>query len=247
MCLGGLSSLRNQPFLANNYQRPWLYVKPSATLDRSHLHNCSYSGYCRCLCCRQIPQESIVSLYLPLLHVAGFHNVSFSTICSQCFSLTVLSHRCISSANPRVIYAGVFISVCAIYPAFPCVVTWLSNNLAGPWKRGAGMALQIGVGNLGGVSVLQLQYHVVCQCSTLSQAMASNFYRHVDQPRYFLGHGLVLGFVVAGLVATGVLVLGYRVSNKKRAQQIADGSVAAVTPQQLAMMGDKAPTFRYMY
>lgn len=77
--------------------------------------------------------------------------------------------------------------------------------------------------------------------------MASNFYRQVDKPRYFLGHGLVLGFVVAGLLATLVLVLGYRASNKKREQQIADGSVASMTPQELALMGDKAPTFRYMY
>lgn len=61
------------------------------------------------------------------------------------------------------VYAGVFIAVCAIYPAFPCVVTWLSNNLAGPWKRAAGMALQIGVGNLGGVSAssyLHLHLHL---------------------------------------------------------------------------------------
>lgn len=77
--------------------------------------------------------------------------------------------------------------------------------------------------------------------------MASNFYRQGDKPRYFLGHGLVLGFVVAGMLATGSLVLGYRRANRKRAQQIADGSIASITPQELAALGDKAPTFRYMY
>lgn len=54
-------------------------------------------------------------------------------------------------ANPRVVYGGVFIAACGIYPAFPGVISWLSNNLAGSLKRSAGMALQIGVGNLGGV------------------------------------------------------------------------------------------------
>lgn len=49
-------------------------------------------------------------------------------------------------------YAGVFITTCAIYPAFPGVITWLANNLAGSYKRSVGMAIQIGVGNLGGVS-----------------------------------------------------------------------------------------------
>jgi MFS family permease len=59
---------------------------------------------------------------------------------------------CISTSNPHAIYGGVFIIACAIYPAFPGVITWMSNNLAGSYKRSAGMALQIGVGNLGGVS-----------------------------------------------------------------------------------------------
>ncbi|WDK21992.1 major facilitator superfamily transporter [Colletotrichum graminicola] len=60
---------------------------------------------------------------------------------------------CISSSNPKVVYGGVFIAACGIYPAFPGVISWLSNNLSGSYKRSAGMAIQIGVGNLGGVSV----------------------------------------------------------------------------------------------
>lgn len=65
--------------------------------------------------------------------------------------ITVPSSRCISSSNPKVVYGGVFISACAIYPAFPGVISWLANNLSGSYKRSAGMAIQIGVGNLGGV------------------------------------------------------------------------------------------------
>lgn len=77
--------------------------------------------------------------------------------------------------------------------------------------------------------------------------MASNFYRQADKPRYFLGHGLVLGFVVLGFISTGLLVLGYRSANRNRAQRIVDGSAASISPQELAALGDKAPTFRYMY
>ena len=54
--------------------------------------------------------------------------------------------------HPRVVYGGVFLAACAIYPAFPGVIAWLSNNLSGSLKRSVGMAIQIGVGNLGGVS-----------------------------------------------------------------------------------------------
>lgn len=56
--------------------------------------------------------------------------------------------------KPGVVYAGVFIIACAIYPSFPGNIAWLSNNLAGSYKRSAGMAIQIGIGNLGGVGVV---------------------------------------------------------------------------------------------
>ena len=36
---------------------------------------------------------------------------------------------------PGLVYAGIFIAVCGIYPAFPGNVTWDSNNLAGNYKR----------------------------------------------------------------------------------------------------------------
>lgn len=35
---------------------------------------------------------------------------------------------CISTSTPGVIYAGVFIAACALYPAFPGNITWLSNS-----------------------------------------------------------------------------------------------------------------------
>lgn len=44
----------------------------------------------------------------------------------------------------------------------------LGNNLSGQYKRGVGMAVQIGIGNFGG-------------------AIASNIFRSQDAPRYILG------------------------------------------------------------
>jgi hypothetical protein len=44
----------------------------------------------------------------------------------------------------------------------------LGNNLSGHYKRGVGMALQIGIGNFGG-------------------AISSNVYRSIDAPRYVIG------------------------------------------------------------
>ncbi|KAI2784535.1 MFS general substrate transporter [Daldinia loculata] len=134
---------------------------------------------------------------------------------------------CVSSTNPRVIYGGVFVVACAIYPAFPGVVTWLSNNLAGSYKRSAGMAIQIGIGNLGG-------------------AMASNFYRQSDAPQYILGHSLELGFISVGVIAAVILVIAYTSINKKRDRIMRQGGDSQFTAGELSAKGDKAVTFRYM-
>jgi hypothetical protein len=136
--------------------------------------------------------------------------------------------RCISTGKFAVVYAGVFLGAVGIYSAFAGNVAWLSNNLAGGYKRSAGMAMQIGIGNLGG-------------------AFASNFYRQKDAPRYILGHALELGFTAVGIIAACTLVLGYNRINKKRAKIVREGGHNHLTPEELSAEGDKAVTFRYVY
>jgi len=125
---------------------------------------------------------------------------------------------------PGVVYAGIFIATCGIYPAGPGNIAWISNNLAGSYKRSAGMAFQIGFGNLGG-------------------AMASNFYRSQDAPEYLLGHGLEIAFVTVGLMAVIALRVTYGRINAKR--EHGDFVEAQYSDTELSEMGDRAPTFRY--
>ncbi|KAI9753977.1 MAG: hypothetical protein M4579_004907 [Chaenotheca gracillima] len=124
---------------------------------------------------------------------------------------------------PGVVYAGVFITTIGIYSAFPGNVTLLANNLAGSYKRSAGMAIHIGVGNLGG-------------------AFASNFYRSADMPKYVLGHALELGFVCAGLMAVVALRVSYAKVNAARDRK----GLGEYTDKELSELGDKSPTFRYV-
>ncbi|KAH8833735.1 MFS general substrate transporter [Flagelloscypha sp. PMI_526] len=74
----------------------------------------------------------------------------------------------ISNATHGAKYVGVFFVVTGAYSAFPGVVSWLGNNLAGQYKRAVGMACHIGIGNFSG-------------------AIASSIYRTQDSPRYRLG------------------------------------------------------------
>ncbi|KAL2829623.1 major facilitator superfamily domain-containing protein [Aspergillus pseudoustus] len=125
---------------------------------------------------------------------------------------------------PGLIYAGCFIAACGMYPAIPGLLALASNNWAPDAKRAVGIAIQIGVGSMGG-------------------AAASNFYRSSDSPRYRLGHSLVLAFTALGLLST---VSYYVICKKLNARRDAAApSEQSYTEAELLGMGDRAPTFRY--
>ncbi|KAG6907011.1 hypothetical protein DXG01_010914 [Tephrocybe rancida] len=146
------------------------------------------------------------------------------TMCLIGFSINI------SSAPHGVKYFGTFLVVGGSYSAFPGIVAWLGNNLAGQYKRGIGMALHIGIGNFSG-------------------AIACNIYRAQDSPRYIPGHGLELMFVGLGLVCVPIAVLSYsRINNKRDALEkarVERGDASEYTLEELRKLGDRAPDFRY--
>lgn len=146
----------------------------------------------------------------------------FTSMCVIAVGFIICIAASAHGGVPGVVYAGIFIAVLGIYPAFPGNITWLSNNLAGSYKRSAGMAIHIGAGNLAG-------------------AMASSFYRSKDAPHYILGHALELAFVGVGLCAVVALRWNYTRINKIR-----EGMPAAeYSNEENSEKGDKAVTFRY--
>ncbi|KAL9597852.1 MAG: hypothetical protein Q9219_004873 [cf. Caloplaca sp. 3 TL-2023] len=147
----------------------------------------------------------------------------FTCMCAIAVGFIICIAASAHGGVPGVVYAGIFIAVCGIYPAFPGNVTWISNNLAGSYKRSAGMAIHIGVGNLAG-------------------AMASNFYRTKDSPKYILGHALELAFVVVGLCAVVGLRWSYVRINRSRDQR----PPVEFSDEKNSDMGDRAPTFSYI-
>jgi len=132
----------------------------------------------------------------------------------------------ISNAPSGVKYFGTFFCVTGAYAAVPGIVAWLGNNLSGQYKRGAGMAFQIGIGHFGG-------------------AFASNFYRTQDKPRFRVGHGCELMFVAIGIIATVVATLVSHRVNRGREAALERGEKNLRTPKELRAMGDRAPDFRY--
>lgn len=134
-----------------------------------------------------------------------------------------LSHK-----KPIAVYVGCYFIALGLYPALPAIVSWMSNNVAGTYKRAVAMAIQIGIGNLSG-------------------AIASNIYRAEDKPEFKLGHGMEIMFVCIGIVALIVLNLGYHRVNKQKAEKVASGAYDDCTPLELSEMGDRSPFFRYRH
>ncbi|SPO07760.1 related to MFS nicotinic acid transporter Tna1 [Cephalotrichum gorgonifer] len=130
-----------------------------------------------------------------------------------------------------VTYAGCFLACCGFFPAFPGVISWLANNLAGPYKRAIGMSLQISLGNTGGL-------------------IGSNIYLARENPHYRLGYGLSIGFIAIGIIAAASMLLILFTINKRRERYVAenggpDGVVDRHGDVALAEMGDKSPLFKY--
>ncbi|KAK5174610.1 uncharacterized protein LTR77_001691 [Saxophila tyrrhenica] len=122
-------------------------------------------------------------------------------------------------------YAGVFIATAACYPTFVLIITWVLSNIAPTYKRASGTAVLVGLGNLSG-------------------AMAPNFYRPQDAPGYLLGHGLEIMMVSLGLICAIVLRFLYKRKNKQRAALVTNG--IDLSHDEIADMGDKAPTYQYV-
>ncbi|KAK4502735.1 hypothetical protein PRZ48_006161 [Zasmidium cellare] len=174
-----------------------------------------------------VPPYVVASVLTVLVAYAADKKRIRSPFIMVCFVFQLVGFiMCISSGTFGVTYAGVFIAACAIYPTHPSNLTWLSNNLAGSYKRAIGVAIQISMGNMAG-------------------AMASNFYRKKDAPRYILGHALEIGFICVGMVAATILIVSYDRINKKRVKQVANGEHNGYTPEELSDLGDRAMTFRY--
>lgn len=71
----------------------------------------------------------------------GYFIVGSLTVATVGFVMAIATSNNPSLAG--VTYAGCFFACCGIFPAFPGVISWLANNLAGPYKRAIAMSLQI--------------------------------------------------------------------------------------------------------
>lgn len=107
----------------------------------------------------------------------------------------------LSDHRAGVSYVGTIFAAAGIYPSVAIVLSWPANNVSGQTKRCIANALQISVGNIGAVIGTQL-------------------YRTEDSPRYFLGHGFALGYLVANIFVVGILWAVLRRENARKVREM---------------------------
>ncbi|KAK7750164.1 hypothetical protein SLS62_007915 [Diatrype stigma] len=133
----------------------------------------------------------------------------------------------LASAEPNVQYGGVFLGAIGIYPTISNTLSWVANNTEGALKRAVVLGMVVGWGNLNGV-------------------VSSNIYISHEKPRYWSGHGVVLGYQTLFLLGGSVFMhLALRAENRKRAAGKRDNMLDGLTEEEKMIKGDMRPDFMY--
>ncbi|KAJ9491643.1 hypothetical protein VN97_g1570 [Penicillium thymicola] len=126
--------------------------------------------------------------------------------------------------------AGFFAMIIAcmgIYPVYPATASWAINNLAPSKRRAIGSALNICMGNTGGV-------------------IGSYMYLDRESPTYLTGFGLSLAFGISGLLVACIVELSVVYANRRNGRLSEAEVREKYTDEQLLSLGDRSPLFRYL-
>ncbi|KAF8853263.1 major facilitator superfamily protein [Acephala macrosclerotiorum] len=132
---------------------------------------------------------------------------------------------CQDRVSVGVKYMACFFITTGGYMCQPVTWVWLSNNVAGHYKRAIATAMQIGLGNAGGI-------------------VASNIFIPDQSPRYKTGYGTSLGMLLMCGVMCTVFFFGLRAENKVRERGGRDWRFVEER-EELGNMGDDHPDFRF--
>lgn len=130
----------------------------------------------------------------------------------------------LSDHRPGVSYVGTIFAASGIYPATAIVLSWPANNVSGQTKRATANAMQISIGNLGAVLGTQL-------------------YRNESRPRFFVGHGMAVGYLVSNVLVVGTLWWILSQENKRRDRGVGAERLRGIDEGE--WLGDEDPRWRF--
>lgn len=119
-------------------------------------------------------------------------------------------------------YFALFLIVPGGYITQPITLVWMSNLVSGHYKRSVSSAMQVGLGNIGGI-------------------VASNIFLDSESPLYPTGYGVSLGMLwICGVACTALFFL-VKIENRKRDRGERDFRLEEDDADNL---GDDHPHFR---
>jgi len=151
-------------------------------------------------------------------------------LCNIVIALIGITGFCmlIGTDDNKVRYAGTFLGAMGIYPCIANTISWVSNNIEGVYKRGVVLGFVIGWGNLNGI-------------------VSSNIFLASDAPRYRIGHGVILAYMILFLLGGSIVNhLVLRRENAARRAGHRDHLVEGIPENEReTLLGDQRPDFMY--
>ncbi|GAA5990880.1 hypothetical protein JCM10908_000062 [Rhodotorula pacifica] len=188
------------------------------------------------------------SLYSDRIKQRGIFNIFWMSV--VCVGYIILLSIDVVK-KPGVAYFAVFLCVGGVAPCIANTVCWTGNSFAGVLKRGTSMGMMFATGNSGGI-------------------ISSLVYRTQDKPKFRIGHGVCLGFAFMAVVLSVFMRIYLAAENKRRDAKygpIPESVIGAngvetsavrddpalrakygldgMTEEEIDLLGDKSPFFRY--
>jgi hypothetical protein len=146
----------------------------------------------------------------------GERNINMVTVLVGIAGFTMM----LGSDSSKVQYAGAFLGAGGIYPTIPNTLAWAVNNTEGSLKRAVVVGMIVGWGNLNGI-------------------VSSNIYLVRESPRFWTGHGVVIGFQAAFVLGGSAFMhLAFRRMNASRAAGKMDAKWASMSDEARMLAGD---------
>ncbi|EIM85805.1 MFS general substrate transporter, partial [Stereum hirsutum FP-91666 SS1] len=126
-------------------------------------------------------------------------------------------------------YFGVHLATLGVYVGNALLLSWPSENISGQTKRATGVAMQIGIGDLGAVTGVLLY--------------RPSFSGH----QFRKPHIISIGYLVFAIVIASVLWAWMSRENRRREREISDGEGwdESTSPEKAVELGDRHILWRY--
>jgi hypothetical protein len=121
-------------------------------------------------------------------------------------------------------YVGAILAATGVYPCVPVTLAWAGSNAGGDMRRGVALAMVIGMGNLGGI------------CSS---------FIYLKPPRFFLGHGVILGCLVGVIVLCMFAMWDFNRHNKLNIARCEAEKIDESRTDEFKKLGNDSPLFRW--